>query len=191
MWSKAAYSRLAPNIDGIHQLLWNKHTLYHYRTKCVVQVSRLTHSRWSYDIHGFRHCIRIHRAVLVSARSSAHTERERPWCCSKGACLVRTKAILACQYHRKTPTRSGCSAQARCWYTEGDETRDSISADRNRAHSIAMRVDVALPEPLHLQEPAPCRTWLQWCSCAAGKRLPSSVVDRTRVMDVHIRQLRA
>src|SRR6266496_4828420 len=125
----------------------------------VIEFIRLFDSRRSYYIHRLRHCTRVHCAMRVDTRSTTDTERELPWRCREVTRLVRAKAILARQHHRKAPTQSGCSAQARCWHTEGDETRDGIGANIYSTNSIAMRVDVALPEPLYLQEPAPRRSW--------------------------------
>src|SRR6266487_1876557 len=123
----------------------------------VIEFIRLIDSQRSYYIHRLRHRARIHRAVQVGTHSRTHTELEWLRCRGEGTCLVRTKAILARQHHREAPTRSGCSAQTSCWHTEGDETRDSIGADSYGTNSIAVRVDVTLTEPLHLQEPAPRR----------------------------------
>ncbi len=109
---RVGFHRLAPNIDDIHQLLRNKHTLYHNSTQRVVQFSRLIDSRRSYHIHRLRYRVRIYCAMRVIIRSRTHTKLERLRCRSKGTCLVRTKTILPRQHDRKAPTRSGCSAQA-------------------------------------------------------------------------------
>src|SRR6266700_3041698 len=158
----------------------------------VIEFIRLTDSRWSYYIHRLRHRARINGTMRIRAWRSAYTKQGWLWCWSKTTRLVGAKAILARQHHRKAPTRSGCSAQARCWHTEGDEARDSIGANGDGALCGTMCVDVALPEPLHLQEPAPRRVWCnRIVALREGGRRRGISGSSIRIMYIHICQLRA
>ncbi len=122
----------------------------------IIKFIGLAHSGWSDRVHDLGYRVWIHCTVGIVARGRTHTELERLRCRGESTSLVRAKAILAGQRHREAPTRAWLPSEARRWHTEGDEARDSIGADRHRAHGIAMCVDVTLSESLHLNQPVPC-----------------------------------
>src|SRR5258708_34869711 len=156
----------------------------------VIELIGLADPGRSNRVHDLRHRGRIYGAVRVTTHGSTHAELVRLGCRSEAARLVRTKAILPGQRHREAPTRTGLSTQARRWHAEGDIARNGTGANRDGTQRITMGIDVTLPEPLHLDQPAPRSTWRNRIVALRERSCHRSIGGRgARIMYVHIYQL--
>ena len=86
----------------------------------------------------------------------------------------------------------GRAAEARRRDAEGDEARHRVGADRDRPERGAVRVDVALAEALHLEQPAPGAPGRDRVVALQERGRRRGVRRRRgRVVDVDVDELRA
>src|SRR5205823_375311 len=104
-------------------------------------------------------------------------------------CLVRAEAVLAGEDDGEAPAGPRLSERG-LGDAEGDEARDLIRVDRDRAERRAVRVLVALAEALHLDEATPGGGW---CDRVPAQRVRRSGGGRgrTRNVNVDVDELRA
>src|SRR4029453_13756363 len=155
----------------------------------VVEFGGLADAGRGGDVHRLGHGGGVDGAVRVGGGGGADTELELLGGGGQAPGLVRAEAVLAGQHHGEPPPGAGL-AKARLGHAEGDEPRDLVGPDGDGAEGGAARVDIALAEALHLDQPAPRRPGRD-AVVAQRERRRRGGARRGGVVDVDVDQLRA
>ncbi len=127
--------------------------------------------------------------MRVGAGRGADAEGEGLRCGRERSGLVGAEAILAGLDHGELPPRARLT-ECSLGHAERDETRQRVGPDVDRAQRATGRILEPLPEALYLDQRAPggVRRYLEVAGRVGGRR---QGVDRRRIVDVDVDQLRA